>query len=595
MGWPYGFPALTEEDKQLRRQALDLYASIAHYSALAPALAFLLYRLSRHVIRWAARASASASTSGEQGRYVPVPGSPMAKAQHQRGVAGKLTAQWRKIAWQLGDDVYLAGSHWGQWDEWLLGALWTAWLLVLSVRGTGNDYFHLTKRLGAVAVSQLPIQYLLALKSLNPFAWAFESSHEHINRYHRVLGRIIYGLVLLHLILYNAYFLYAGIWLQRILDSVVFCGMVASLGLHGIMATAIRVARQLSYRLFFIMHVAVAVLMPVLLFFHASSARLYIVEAVVVFVVDLAVRRITTIHAPSTLETVPGTTLVKVTSSIPAHRVASFRATPGSHIYLSIPPSSRTATIPSSKSSVVDLLFNPFTVAAVDEQRGTIDLVARVRRGPMTKILSDFSSASASAAATSAHLTEARKTILGILGPYGTMTAQFNHLLQWGPNRVLLVSGGVGATFTLPIYHALQSELPSAKLQLIWAVRTASDATWAVRQPPTGNGIVDDPNIHIFLTGDIVASDGRRTASGDDIELSQFPRMNGRSTSNHDRNRKRPDIQKIVDDTFRHSLGESVAVLVCGPADMTREVRHRVGAWARKGRRLWWHNETFGW
>ncbi|KAG5985161.1 hypothetical protein E4U55_000797 [Claviceps digitariae] len=587
MGWPYGFPVLTEEDKLLRRQALDLYACIAHYSAFAPALLYLLYRVFRHVIQHTDRASAS----GQRVRYAPVPGSPTVKAQHQQGIVGKLTIQWRKFTWRLGDDVYFAGSHWGQWDEWLLGALWTAWLLVLSIKGTGNDYFHLTKRLGAVAVSQLPIQYLLALKALNPYAWAFKSSHEHINRYHRVLGRIIYGLVLVHLILYNAYFIYAGIWLRRIFDSVVFCGLLASLGLHGITATAIRVARQLSYRLFFITHLAVAVLMPVLLFFHASSARLYIIEAVVVFIVDLAVRRITTIHAPSTLETVPGTTLVKITSSIPAHRVASFRATPGSHIYLSVPPSSRTMTVPSSKSIVVDLLFNPFTVATVDEQRGTIDLVARVRRGPMTKILSDFSAA---AAATSSELsTRARKITLGIQGPYGTMTAQFHDLLKWGPNRVLLISGGVGATFTLPIYHALQSEVPSAKLQLIWAIRNAGDATWAVSHASTGNNIVDDPSIHIFLTGDMGVADDRENTAGRDMELSQFSTTNGRLTTNH--NRKRPNIQKIVDDTFRQNLGESVAVFVCGPADMTREVRRRVGTWARKGRRLWWHSENFDW
>ncbi|KAG6011046.1 hypothetical protein E4U21_000077 [Claviceps maximensis] len=590
MGWPYGFPVLTEEDKQLRRQALDLYACIAHYSALAPALVFLLYRVSRHVIQHAGCVSASAS--GQQGRYAPVPGSPMVKAQ-QQGVVGRLTTQWRRLTWRLGDDVSLAGSHWGQWDEWLLGALWTAWLLVLSVKGTGNDYFHLTKRLGAIAASQLPIQYLLANKALNPYAWAFKSSHEHINRYHRVLGRIVYGLVLAHLVLYNAYFIYAGIWLRRIFNSVVFCGVIASLGLHGITATAIQLARQLSYRLFFITHVAVAVLMPVLLFFHASSARLYVIEAVVVFTVDLAVRRITTIYAPSTLETVPGTTLVKVTSSIPAHKVARLRATPGSHIYLSIPPSSRTTTVPSSKSSFVDLLFNPFTVATVNERHGTIELVARVRRGPMTTILSDFSSTAAAAAATSDVSTGPRKTILGIQGPYGTMISQFNDLLRWGPNRVLLISGGVGATFTLPLYHALQSEIPSAKIQLIWAIRSAGDATWAVSYGPNGTSILDDSNIHIFLTGDMGVSDIRGNANGGDVELSQLSRVNNPLTFNH--NRKRPDIQKIVDDTFRQSSSESVAVLVCGPADMTREVRRRVGIWAKKGRRLWWHNENFGW
>lgn len=140
MGWPYGFPALTEEDKLLRREALDLYACIAHYSALAPALVFLVYRFSRHVIHviQEAHAGRASAATSQQGRYALVPGSPTVKAQHQQGMAGKLTRQWRKTTWRLGDDVYLAGSHWGQWDEWLLGVLWTAWLLVLSVKGTGN-------------------------------------------------------------------------------------------------------------------------------------------------------------------------------------------------------------------------------------------------------------------------------------------------------------------------------------------------------------------------------------------------------------------------------------------------------------------------
>ncbi|GAB0134647.1 hypothetical protein EsDP_00003009 [Epichloe bromicola] len=585
MGWPYGFPALSHEEKQLRRQALDFYACMAHYSALAPALVFLLYRVSRRVVYQAGRASAS----NEQGRYAPLPRSPVVRA-HQQGTASAsdITIKWRRLTWWLGDDVYFAGSHCGQWDEWVIGALWTAWLLVLTVKGTGNDYFHLTKRLGAIAVSQLPIQYLLALKALNPFAWAFRSSHEHVNRYHRVLGRIIYGLLLLHLILYNAYFIYAGIWLRRIFNPAVFCGVVASLGFHGIVATATRAARKYSYRIFFITHLVVAMLMPVLLFFHASSARFFIVEAVVIFIADLAVRRVTTIDAPSTLETIPGTALVKITSSIPAHKLANFRAIPGSHIYLSIPPSSRTTTVPASKSGVVDYLHNPLTVAAVDERHGTISFVARVRSGPMTNILSAFSSAA------SQPTMETRKTVLGIEGPYGTMAARFGDLLSWGPSRVLLVSGGVGATFTLPIYHALQSELPSAKLQLIWAIRGAGDATWAVSDATTGRSVLEDPSIQLFLTGDMGVADDREDAdAGGDVELSQLRRSSGRVASKQ--NRKRPDFEKIVDDIFRQGSSDSVAVVVCGPWDMTREVRQRVGPWARKGRRVWWHSETFGW
>ncbi|KHO01004.1 Ferric reductase, NAD binding protein [Metarhizium album ARSEF 1941] len=587
MAWPYGFPSLTDEEKLLRRQTLDLYACIAHYSALAPALVFLAYRLLKRVASQVQSASGS-SSEGQGPRYSAVPNSPTIKAQLQ-SPAGRFASQCRKAAWWLGHDVCFAGSRWGQRDEWLVGAVWTAWLLVLSVRGTGNDYFHLTKRFGAVAVSQLPIQYLLALKALNPVASIFASSHEHINRYHRLLGRIIYGLVCLHLLLYSSYFVSQGIWLRRMLDLVVSCGLVASFAYHGLAATALRKAREYSYRLFFITHLAVALLTPVLLFFHASSARLYIAEALAIFALDLAARRITTISAPSTVELIPGTTLVKVTSSIPAHKLARFRVAPGSHIYLSVPPQARTAAVPSSKSAIFDYLCNPFSVAAVDAQDGTICLVARVRNGPMTNLLSAFSSATSAPQPPS----DARNITLGIEGPYGTMATRYNDLVNWGATKVLLVSGGVGATFTLPIYQALQSELPSAKTQFVWAIRSAGDATWAVSNETTGQGLLQDPNVQIYLTGDMGLGEDGPAAPAGSVEMSSLHRTNGQLTANH--NKKRPNIEKIVDDTFRGSSDESVAVLVCGPVEMARELQQRVGPWVMKGRRVWWHNETFGW
>ncbi|OAA49633.1 Ferric reductase, NAD binding protein [Metarhizium rileyi] len=581
MAWLYGFPALTHEEKLLRRQTLDLYACIAHYSALAPALIFLVYRLlSRLAFQ------VKASPSSEQARYAVVPNSPTVKAQRQHP-SERLASQWRKTSWWLGADVYFAHSHWGQRDEWVLGAIWTCWLLVLSIKDTGNDYFHLTKRFGTIAVSQLPIQYLLALKSLNPIAWIFSSSHEHINRYHRVLGRIIYGFLWLHLILYNAYFIMQGIWLKRILDFVVFCGVLASFGFHGITATAMRKARDFSYRLFFITHLIVALLTPILLFFHAPSARFYIGEAFAVFILDLAVRRITTINSPSTIETIPGTNLVKVTSSIPVKNLASFCAAPGSHIYLSIPSQGRTAAVPSSKSALFDYLYNPFTIAMVNAGEGTVSFIARIRNGPMTNVLSAFSSA------TSHSPPEPRKITLGIEGPYGTMATHYDDLFNWGPTKVLLVSGGVGATFTLPVYRALQSEMSSAKLQFIWAIRCAGDATWAVSNNPTGQAILEDPNVQIFLTGDMGVTDDGCNSAGGAVEMSSMRRTNERVTANHDK--QRPNIEKIVDDMFRGSLDDSVAVLVCGPIEMTREVQRVVRPWVWKGRRVWWHSETFSW
>jgi hypothetical protein len=64
-----------------------------------------------------------------------------------------------------------------------------------------------------------------------------------------------------------------------------------------------------------------------------------------------------------------------------------------------------------------------------------------------------------------------------------------------------------------------------------------------------------------------------------------------RATGGYDR----PDFAEIVDGVFKLGNEESVAVIVCGPAGMARDVRSEVGRWVRKGRDVWFHDEGFGW
>lgn len=411
------------------------------------------------------------------------------------------------------------------------------------------------------------------------------SSHEEVNRYHRVLGRIVFALLALHIVFYNGYFFYAGIWLRRFFAPIVFCGVIAAAGILAIATTSTVAARRYSYRLFFITHLVASLFIPVLIFFHAPGLRLYIVETFVIFLVDLGVRRVTTIKAPSTLQAMSGTGLVKVTSTIPRQKLASFQAFPGLHIYLSVPPESRTAATPASQSGVFDYLYNPFTVASVDESDGSITFIARTREGPMTGVLNAF------AAATPGPATEARTIPLGIEGPYGSMAKHFHDLLNWGAARVLVVAGGVGATFAVPVFQALQSELPSSKVQLVWALRSAGDAAWAVSAGSPDKTILEDDSVQLYLTGD-VGSDADGSHAGA-VEMEPLRRVGGRLGAQN--RRKRPDLGKIVDEAFSHGLEEPVAVLVCGPTEMTLEVRRRVRPWVMKGRRLWWHGESFGW
>jgi NAD(P)H-flavin reductase len=162
-----------------------------------------------------------------------------------------------------------------------------------------------------------------------------------------------------------------------------------------------------------------------------------------------------------------------------------------------------------------------------------------------------------------------------------------------GIHRILLVAGGVGATFAVPIYRALVQQNPGIKVRLAWAVRAAGDVSWAMARG-FGESILDNDNVDIFVTRNM----GDRGGVGDgprDMELRDLgANGTGRRFTLHD-DRKRPNLQRLVDDLFDHGRDEHVAVLVCGPPEMARELRKYVTPWVMKDRRVFWHSEGFGW
>lgn len=427
----------------------------------------------------------------------------------------------------------------------------------------------------------MPLQYLLALKSLNPVAYIFNSSHEQVNRYHRVLGRIIYALLFAHAALYLNFFVASGKLLEKLTTSrAVITGMVGIWSMTFLNTTTLRVVRDYSYRVFFIVHLTVAILIAPLIWFHAHSARVFLVEALVVFFADIVTRKLDTITAVAKLETVPGTSLVKITAPMPKNKVHRFQTHPGSHIYLQIPAEARPSSSPASADYLVhEFLYNPFTVADVDEKNGSLTLVARHLSGPMTTSLNQIASNN------SRH--DATKIPLLIEGPYGT-ASHFSKLAGGDFDRILLVSGGVGATYTVPLYRALVKDNPATPIQLVWAVRAVGDASW-VTSGKDDKGFTEDEGVQIFVTaGD--DNQGGEVVEGEDVELAS---LHQGGEVRHQL--MRPNLEKVVDDVFQHGQDERVAVLFCGPTLMGRDLRNHVGAWVRKGRVVFWHSESFGW
>ncbi|KAK6087966.1 metalloreductase AIM14 [Seiridium cupressi] len=572
MAWPYQFLDLSTPEKQERRLSLDRHAGFAQLSALVPIVVVLVVRF----VVWI-----TGRLSARKVAYDAVPGSPVAKYKRENA-SSSWAATGRRIAWWLGDDVVFAGQNWGRRDSLLFGGSWMVWLLFLCVQGTGKDYFHLTKRFGAIAASQFPIQYLLALKYINPVAYALRSSHEEVNRWHRVIGRIIYLLLCLHGAFYINYYIQTGVLVQRLTSSrVAIIGFAALLGMTLLTTTAFSWVRKYSYRVFFITHLLVALALPPMIFFHVHHARVYMIESLVVFIVDLGARKITTTAAVAKLELVHGTNLIKIVAQVPQKFASKFGDFPGSHVYVSIPVASRSGSL----KMLYEFMFNPFTVASVNEDSRELTLVTRQLKGPMSRAFGNLANLSASG----------QKIPLSMEGPYGS-SRYFPSLVGSHVDRVLLVAGGVGSTFVIPIYQYITTENPAARVDLIWSIREAGEATWATAGAE--KSILDDDRIQLFLTGNMfdTSSDARSShAVHEDVELEQLPQDLGRSKSQSSLHSKRPDFQKIVDDIFRQGQEEKVAVLVCGSEGMARDLRACITKWVVKGRQVWWHNENFSW
>lgn len=104
-------------------------------------------------------------------------------------------------------------------------------------------------------------------------------------------------------------------------------------------------------------------------------------------------------------------------------------------------------------------MSNPFTVASVNDETGPLTFIARRMRGSTTQSLARLAGV---------HWPDI-KVALSPDGPYGA--AAYFPDLSPSFDKVLLVAGGVGATFIMPPYEHITNENPAARVQLVWAAR----------------------------------------------------------------------------------------------------------------------------
>ncbi|KAI7152245.1 hypothetical protein KC349_g9059 [Hortaea werneckii] len=573
----FHFQDLTSEQKAQRRELLDWYGLVAQLSVLAPLLALQLYFFAIWTKkRW------------ENANELETPSSPYAKARGEgvssRGDAlsfkRRIQSGFSGFVWWSGDSVDVLGYHLGAKGDVMFAACWACWLLILCFPQTGEDYMHLAKRFGAIGASQLPLQYLLALKSpYSPFQLLTRSSHETLNALHQHLGYIINGLFYAHVGLYLNFFIVKNLLAAKLQAGYVLAGVFSIVAFTAVGTTALAPVRNWSYRVFYFVHVTLAMLLLPMLFLHVSHIRVYIYETAIVYAANAVLRFRNTETCLGTIRLIPNTRLIEIIVQPPKETLSKWL--PGQHAYVSLAEHPFLRTFKS----------NPFTIASLPSIDGHIRIVAKILDGNTAKL------------AQSA--TDDRKGAtfgpqrVSLEGPYG-VASHSDRLLQY--DRILFVAGGVGATFVLPLYRQLLADLsPSSgsyrrqKVDFIWVARESAEIAWAIPDELKEREAFRE-RLAVYLTG---RDAGREDVDGIELQERETLLASGDGGDSKglglefDAQVGRPDLRAIVDGTFAHGMAEKVAVVACGPAGLNDSLRTAVGKHVRQGRDVWYWAEKF--
>jgi hypothetical protein len=440
-------------------------------------------------------------------------------------------------------------------------------------------------------------------------------SHEQLKSSHQVLGRIVFLLFSLHAACYLNFFIQMNVLAKRIQMQDVIFGIISIVLFAAISTTALYQIRRWNYRVFYISHVAIANVLVVPLYLHVHHIRPYVWEVVIVNALHLLFRFTAHKTYTGTIAILPGTNLIQI--RIPFTTLTSTLSwRPGQHVYLSLPTGKHYSASLSDQFALRNKT-NPFTIASIPVKDKELLLVAKTLTGN-TKKMSELAKSLAKEGG------EAPNIPLAIEGPYGASS----HLPDLSSyDKILLVAGGVGATFIFPIYRSIvefhdPNHAGQPQVRFIWAVQRLADTQWAflsrsgleATTPANDDGDADSdagedgvadglaPStptaIEVFVTRG-AASALPFGENGEEIELAEDDQL----LSMEEEMKKprpgmvlktgRPKIPAIVDEVF--SRGMRVAVVTCGPKRLTRKLRESVEQWVRQGVEVYWHEETFGW
>ncbi|RWA09582.1 hypothetical protein EKO27_g5520 [Xylaria grammica] len=305
---------------------------------------------------------------------------------------------------------------------------------------------NLAARFGWMATGNFAFVVFLALKN-TPLAVLTVYSYERLNGLHQIAGYTTLLYTILHGALYTYYFMHTG-KTYILHEDVVTAGIISGFGMFFIVFVGMTL-RRFKYELFYIIHLALFVVIVVTLGLHRPELEdektlkvTIIIAALWGFdrLVRLARLAYNSINNEAIVFPLPngGTRIVL--------KKPMARARPGKHCYVWLP-------------HIRALETHPFTIVAAEP----MELVINTYSG-FTRDLHQY-----------ARKNPGANLKASVEGPYGTFPDPMDY------DKVVLVAGGAGATFTIGLAADMIRRLSpdsTKQIEFIWTTRIRENMAW---------------------------------------------------------------------------------------------------------------------
>ncbi|RCI08647.1 hypothetical protein L249_4797 [Ophiocordyceps polyrhachis-furcata BCC 54312] len=445
-----------------------------------------------------------------------------------------------------------------------------------------------------LALGNLVIVILLALKITTPLVLLTGRSYDRLNLLHRVAGSTTVALVIIHASCYADYFVSQGRSDHLVRPSDI-CGIVAGLAMVGLAAGGFLLRRRF-YDAFYYLHVALWLLVVVMTALHQPDLDKHAVVALVGSVAGLwALDRLLrflrfamgAVGNSATLTSLPdGSTRVVLAKPPPG-------AVSGTHCFLWLP-------------AVRSYEVHPFTLAALDPPELVVGPA-----GGYTRALHAYADARPG---------RSGPLSVAVEGPYGAVSLP---PASSSPSSAIFVAGGSGITYTLGTALDLLRRSSDGKQRLlfIWVAKTPAtldnlrhrlaflcqDARVTIRlyvskkpRPlPTSTSheflALSPPATHEAYP----SSDPEKASAKTSDQVHEVLATRSRSTDvvgGIPITFRRPDVAALIRDAIQDTPSDGRAVVFgCGPEPLMTVVRNTTAACIQgHGPDVGLHIESFG-